>query len=589
LQNYQSADLPQPDEFDQFALQRDARWDNAPSKRYVAEETIGYQDLDDYGTWSNDVPEYGNVWYPSQVAVDWSPYHSGHWAWVGAYGWSWVDDAPWGFAPFHYGRWAYVGNRWGWCPGELAVRPIYAPALVAFVGGGVAIGISSGPIGWFPLGYRDPYFPSYHVSERYFTNVNIYNSRGLNVTLVGGYYGGYRGGHVDYGAIHYANREVRGAVVAVPAATFIGARSVGREAIRVDEHTFGNGGRVSGFAAVAPTRASLVNAPAAHAIPGAAIRNRQIVAATKPPAPVASFATRQAVLAKNPGQPLSPRELHAAPVGGAAGAAGVGRGGNVRVVTQAGAPIRTAAPTIQAHTVVGNPTGNPRLTGNSSLPAVQRGAVNGTPGRPGTVTGATTNATTGHPAAVAGSQGQHFDSSRFAHPATTTGGAAATTNGQAQTIRPTNTIQNSRTTTTNNNLKSNATTNGQTQTIRPTNTIQNSTIQNSRTTTNGGAAQTYKSTGQTQTIRPTNTIQNSRGTTNGGTPEYHKGTPQTGNTYHPAASTSQSAQTYHQPVQQVQPRAVTPVGQPHTPPPPPPRGGNNKDNKDKDDDKKHGH
>ena len=598
LQNYQSADLPQPDEFDQFALQRDARWDNAPSKRYVAEETIGYQDLDDYGSWANDVPEYGNVWYPTQVAVDWSPYHDGHWAWVGAYGWSWVDDAPWGFAPFHYGRWAYVGNRWGWCPGEIAVRPIYAPALVAFVGGGVAIGISSGPIGWFPLGYRDPYFPAYHVSERYFTNVNIYNSRGLNVTIVNNYYGGYRGGHVDYAGIHYANRDVRGAVVAVPAATFVGARPVGREAIRVDEHTFANGGRVSGFAAVAPTRASLVSAPAAHAIPTAAIRNRQIVAATKPPAPVASFATRQAILAKNPGQPLAARELRTTSAAGAGAVATAGRGGGVRVVTQGGAPISTAAPTIKAHTVVGNPTGNPRITGNtgnSSLPAVQRATVNGTAGHPGIATGAAaTTGTTGRPA-VTGTQAQHFDSSRFAHPGTTTGGAAAA-NGQAQTLRPTNTINSRTTTTTNNNLKSTTTTNGQTQSIRPTNTIQNSTIQNSKTT-NGGV-QTYRSTGQTQTVRPTNTIQNSTiqnsKTTNGGAAgEYHKPASQTTNTYRPSSttSTSQSTQTIHQPVQQVQPRAVTPVVQPHTPPPPPPRGGNsnNKDNKDKDDDKKHGH
>jgi hypothetical protein len=568
LQNYQSADLPPPDAFDQFALQRDGRWDNAPSKRYVAEETIGYQDLDEYGSWSSDVPEYGNVWYPSQVAVDWSPYHSGHWAWVGAYGWSWVDDAPWGFAPFHYGRWAYVGNRWGWCPGELAVRPIYAPALVAFVGGGVAIGISSGPIGWFPLGYRDPYFPAYHVSERYFTNVNIYNSRGLNVALVGGYYGGYRGGHVDYGAIHYANRDVRGAVVAVPAAAFVGARPVGREAIRVDEHTFGNGGRVSGFAAVAPTRASLVNAPAAHAVPGAAIRSRQIVAATRPPTPVASFATRQATLAKNPGQPLTTRELHSPAAGGGAAGGGVNRAsaGNVRVVTQGGAPIRTTAPTIQSRATVGNATSNPRITGNSSLPAVQRGTANtttGTPGRPAAVTGGTT---------------QRVDSSRFAHPTTTPGGTP--TNGQAQTIHPTTTTPTTRTTTTNNGLKSNVTTNGQTQTIRPTTsnpqtvrpTSTNSTIQNNsshgsqtelrKTTTNPQ----IKTNPQTNTTRQTNTTSQAQ-------------------SYHP--NSSSSAQTYHPAVQQNQTRTVTPPAQQHAPPPPP--RGNGGGNKDKDDDKKHGH
>ena len=69
LQNYQSADLPQPDEFDNFALQRDGRWDNSPSKRYVSEDLIGYQDLDDNGSW-DDAPEYGHVWYPSHVDVD---------------------------------------------------------------------------------------------------------------------------------------------------------------------------------------------------------------------------------------------------------------------------------------------------------------------------------------------------------------------------------------------------------------------------------------------------------------------------------------------------------------------------------------
>ena len=50
---------------------------------------------------------------------DWAPYRNGYWADVGAWGPTWVDDAPWGYAPFHYGRWAYVGGRWGWCPGRV--------------------------------------------------------------------------------------------------------------------------------------------------------------------------------------------------------------------------------------------------------------------------------------------------------------------------------------------------------------------------------------------------------------------------------------------------------------------------------------
>jgi hypothetical protein len=425
LQNYASADLSQPDEFDNFASQRDQRWDNAPSKKYVSEDLIGYQDLDDYGTW-DDAPEYGHVWYPSHVEADWAPYHTGHWAWVGAYGWTWVDEAPWGFAPFHYGRWAYVGNRWGWCPGEIGVRPVYAPALVAFVGGGLNVSVSSGPIGWFPLGYRDPYFPAYHVSQRYFTNINVYNTRGINVSVVNNYYGGYRGGHVDYANIHYSNREVRGALVAVPAATFVGARSVSSARVRVDEHTFANA-RVSGFAAVAPTRASLTAASAARAVPVRGAMNRPIVAATRPPAPVASFAQRQNELTRNPGQPLAARQLRTATP--ATGVAARGRpivNNNVKVVTQAGAPARTAAPTIQRGATVGKPT----LVNRGNLPAVQRGAAtpnaaaNVNTGRPAVNGAASTMvrpAATGTPntgrAGVTGTpNAQRLDSSRFAHP-----------------------------------------------------------------------------------------------------------------------------------------------------------------------------
>ena len=32
------------------------------------------------------------------------------WVWLRPWGWTWVDDAPWGFAPFHYGRWLWWGE-----------------------------------------------------------------------------------------------------------------------------------------------------------------------------------------------------------------------------------------------------------------------------------------------------------------------------------------------------------------------------------------------------------------------------------------------------------------------------------------------
>jgi hypothetical protein len=165
-----------------------------PQVRYMT----GGDDLTRYGSYQA-TPDYGQVWYPSSVPADWAPYRTGHWAYVGRWGWTWVDQQPWGFAPFHYGRWVNYGGRWGWvaaapdAPPDL--RPVYAPALVAFVGvGGAALaGVGfgagfvggGGGIGWVPLGFREPYHPWYHVSERYIQNVNrvsVVNVR--NITVV---------------------------------------------------------------------------------------------------------------------------------------------------------------------------------------------------------------------------------------------------------------------------------------------------------------------------------------------------------------------------------------------------------------------
>lgn len=183
----------QQDSFDLWAADRDRREDQSVSARYVPRETVGYQQLDTYGTWSQD-PAYGAVWIPRAVPVNWAPYRVGHWAWVSPWGWTWVDDAPWGFAPFHYGRWAQIGPRWAWVPGRLAPRPVYAPALVAFVGGsngGVNWNISVGGaprpgVGWFPLAPGEAFRPAYRVSPRYVTRVNhnIVVNNNVNITNV---------------------------------------------------------------------------------------------------------------------------------------------------------------------------------------------------------------------------------------------------------------------------------------------------------------------------------------------------------------------------------------------------------------------
>jgi hypothetical protein len=98
---------PQPspdfDDFEAWSQTRDQHENDSPSAKYVSRDVDGYYDLDTYGDWSEEA-DYGHVWYPRGVAVDWVPYHVGHWVYIAPWGWTWVDEEPWGFAPFHYGR-----------------------------------------------------------------------------------------------------------------------------------------------------------------------------------------------------------------------------------------------------------------------------------------------------------------------------------------------------------------------------------------------------------------------------------------------------------------------------------------------------
>ena len=184
-----------PDGLDQFDQQREHRRERSNAYQYVSPDMIGAADLDDYGDWqpaNQDNQGYGAVWYPRSVPAGWTPYSNGHWAWVAPWGWTWVEAEPWGFAPFHYGRWASFGGRWGWVPGPPPsafggeIRPIYSPALVAFVGGpGGGLSISIGAFAaWFPLGPREAYQPWYHASPAYCNRVNVTNIYTTNVTVI---------------------------------------------------------------------------------------------------------------------------------------------------------------------------------------------------------------------------------------------------------------------------------------------------------------------------------------------------------------------------------------------------------------------
>ncbi len=162
------------DGFAEWVSSTDRREERVAANPYVSPEMTGAEDLDRNGRWEQH-PEFGALWVPTTVVADWAPYRYGRWAWVSPWGWTWVDDAPWGFAPFHYGRWVSWNGRWGWVPGAYVQRPVYAPALVAWLGGGgfgVTVRIGGPTVGWVPLAPREVYRPPYRSSTIYVERVN---------------------------------------------------------------------------------------------------------------------------------------------------------------------------------------------------------------------------------------------------------------------------------------------------------------------------------------------------------------------------------------------------------------------------------
>ena len=295
LSDYENVTTRYEDDLDRWARERERRIAASVSVRYVSSELVGYEDLDANGIWRVD-PTYGNVWSPSRVVAGWAPYHDGHWAWVNPWGWTWVDAAPWGYAVSHYGRWAHIGGAWAWVPGPVQERAVYAPALVVFLGGAQFQG---GTVGWFPLAPREVYQPTYRVSHGYFdyinrsnaviapaTITNIYNTHVTNITNVTNVIN-----VTNAPRINYVNRDVTGAVVAVPMQAFAQSQSVARVAVSLQRDAAMHAA-VAQMAAVMPVVQSVRGgAPEASVRPPES--DRRVIARTAPPTQPIAFVSQQ--------------------------------------------------------------------------------------------------------------------------------------------------------------------------------------------------------------------------------------------------------------------------------------------------------
>jgi hypothetical protein len=323
---------PGPDGLDRWAAERDLKEDNSVSGKYVSRDTPGYSDLDDYGDW-RDEPEYGHVWYPREVEPDWAPYSYGNWNWVGPWGWTWVDYSPWGFAPYHYGRWNYFAGGWGWCPGPVFGPPIYGPAFVGFLGGGFGFGV-----GWFPLGFGEPFYPWFHCRHEFVERINVRNTYIRNTNVF----------NTNIHNFNYVNAHNIHAVTAVDRKVFVNGQAVNRGGVHLTPAAL-KGAQVTNSVGIKPVPHSALgsaNIRSHVATPPASVQNRAVVARTAP-AQAASHA---------PVHTVNPRGLTA------------GRVGNSPVNSPANRPAngamnqRTATPNAPVHNspaMNGRPTNSP--------------------------------------------------------------------------------------------------------------------------------------------------------------------------------------------------------------------------------------
>jgi uncharacterized protein DUF6600 len=215
---------------------------------FVSPAMTGLAALDAAGTWHAGT-KYGAVWVPKDLPAGWAPFRDGHWRWVPPWGWTWIADQPWEFAPSHYGRWAFDKDHWEWAPGAFSTDPVYAPAVVAFLGTpgvGLSYPDSSGPaIAWFPLAPGEIYWPSYITDPAAIRALNRGQTGDLGVLRV------RADGEppVEVADTHFANRQFASVV---PRPVFVAGHAVAPAQLQLPLQRLKNAPAIMGSPGIGP-------------------------------------------------------------------------------------------------------------------------------------------------------------------------------------------------------------------------------------------------------------------------------------------------------------------------------------------------
>src|SRR5215469_16454540 len=254
------------DEFVNWCQSRASAAAGLTALYYVSPYMTGAAELDAAGDWES-TNEYGTVWIPHELPADWAPYRDGHWNWIMPWGWTWIDDRPWGFVTSHYGRWAFVGERWVWVPGSFVAHPIFAPAVVAFLGTpgvGLSVADASVPaVAWFPLAPSEAYWPAYTSDLAYVRRLNLGNVQDLEQIRL------QADGEAPLEVVdqHFANRRFAGVV---PRPIFVSGGAAAPEQLTLPEQRLENAPVLMGSPQIGPTTHQI--AIAANAAPRSAAK-----------------------------------------------------------------------------------------------------------------------------------------------------------------------------------------------------------------------------------------------------------------------------------------------------------------------------